>query len=178
MCAVVPWRWFGAETEPDWLAETRDALADLGDVIAWVDDAQTTARGPRIWLLEQPLRVVRRRLEALGFAVEGEPGRGARPRPVTRACAFGSALTPRHRLDAYDAARGIGVDVEWSPEPPRRPALQEVSLLDADVRYLVLVRRWARRRGGFPTAEHVVGQALGHRAARKLPLRGVLLLGV
>ena len=84
MCAVVPWRWFGPETEPDWLAETRDALAELADLTAWVDGTREPRR--RMWLLEPPLAGVRRRLEALGFAVEGEPPAAAsRPWPVSRA---------------------------------------------------------------------------------------------
>jgi hypothetical protein len=141
-------------------------VADLSEALAWVDAAP--ARQRRTWLLEEPLAGVRRRLESHGFAVHD----------TARPSAFGTRFTPRQRLDAYDRRRGIGLDVEWRQDPAVRPAIREVSLLDADLRYLVLARRWAVRRGGFAVAEHVASAVFDAPAARKLRLRGVLLVGI
>ena len=170
---MVPWRWFGAEPEPDWLAELRRALSDLTEALVWVDAAEEVSPYG-LWLLEEPLAGVRGALEALGFAV----ARGGGRRPVVRPSVFGSACTPQQRLDAYDAARGIGVHVEWEREPDSNPAVREVGLLDTDVRYLALARRWRRRRAGFAVAERVAASVLDDPRARKLALRGLLVVGV
>ncbi len=155
----------------------------------------------RHWLLEQPeLQVARSGLERLGFDVVGEPlpvrgrdrivraapsrlaGRPWRPTALPSRTPHVKPPFPLTLFDAYSPLSGAALRIEWERDPWPYFAQRELSMLQADVRYLVLGRRWKTRRGvqTYTRSEQVLESIFGDSKARadlasKLPLRGVLL---
>lgn len=172
--------------------QTRWPRADWGDQ----PDPRASRRH---WLVEQPeLRVARHALERLGFELTGEPlpvrGHAGvidasrqirqpwRPTAGLRRSAHVTPPFPLTTFDAYSPAGGTALRIEWERDPWPYFAQRELSMLETDVRYLVLGRRWTKRRGvqTYTRSEQILDGICNDPKARanltaKLPLRGVLL---
>ena len=105
-----------------------------------------------------------------------------RPTAGLRRSAHVTPPFPLTTFDAYSPAGGTALRIEWERDPWPYFAQRELSMLETDVRYLVLGRRWTKRRGvqTYTRSEQILDGICNDPKARanltaKLPLRGVLL---